>query len=339
MRIFLIFFCLTMTVTKAITQLDSLITFSGSIDVYFRQNINSTNDASNGGTLAPATSFANLPGFAMGMANLKIGYTKEKVNVLGDFVFGPRGKEAVFKSPAGLNIINQLYIGYQYNTKLSFTIGKYNTFIGYEYISPIANVHYSTSYMFSNGPFNHTGIKANYNLGKGFIVMASVMNPTDFTDFNPTNKYFEGLQLSYAKDKTSLFFNGLLTRGFQQYDITGTQKISSKYTLGLNITTATDAFNGIAIYSTYGISKKIDVSARVEYFEDKGVEILEGTNASAVDATISFAFKTPDFRIVPEFRIDLYESDEKYKPIIKDAKTQERTNNLSSFVLAAIANF
>jgi hypothetical protein len=329
----------TITTMKASAQLDSFMTVSGSFDVYFRQNINSTSDATNGGTIAPPTSFANLPGFAMGMANIKASYSRKKVGVVTDLVFGPRGKDAVFNSPAPLNIVNQLYLSYQSSADLSFTIGKFNTFVGFEVISPVTNTHYSTSYMFSFGPFNHTGLKSAYIIGKGFSVTAAIMNPTDFTDFNPSNTYFEGLQLAYAGNKTSAYFNTLYSKNFYQFDITALHKFSSKYALGLNATTVKSAFNGIALYNTYSASPSVDIAARVEYFEDKGISILQGNNASVLDLTLSLGIKTDNFRLIPEFRIDLFESDEKLKPIIKDAKTLERSDKLSSFVLAAIANF
>ncbi len=332
-------FVLTFISMAAFAQLDSFVTVTGSVDVYFRQNINSTNDATNGGTLAPATSFANLPGFAVGMANIKTAYNKNKVGLMADLVFGPRGRDAVFNSPASLNIINQIYVTYSTNDKLTFTMGKFNTFVGYEVISPVSNTHYSTSYIFSYGPFNHTGVKATYSLGKGYSVIASIMDPTDFTDFNPTNTYFEGIQIGYVGDKSFAYFNTLLSKDFYQFDVTASHKFSSKYTLGLNATTIKDAFSGVALYNTYAASSSVDIAARVEYFQDKGIGILEGTNANVMDLTLSMGLKRGNFRLIPEFRIDLFGSDEKIKPIMTDAKTLKTSDKLSSFVLAAIANF
>ncbi|MGB3149013.1 MAG: porin, partial [Maribacter sp.] len=46
-------------------------TLSGSIDAYYRANLNGDNSAPNGvPNAAPGSSFANLPGFALGMANV-----------------------------------------------------------------------------------------------------------------------------------------------------------------------------------------------------------------------------------------------------------------------------
>ncbi len=57
---------------------------SGSIDTYYRSN-----------EFAPNTSFANLPGFALGMANIVLSYEGEKSGFVADLVYGPRGADAV----------------------------------------------------------------------------------------------------------------------------------------------------------------------------------------------------------------------------------------------------
>jgi hypothetical protein len=340
MKKFLLF-ALTIMSLNSFAQQDSTVnpfTFSGSVDVYFRRNLNSTNNPENGGTLAPGSSFANLPGFSVGMANLIGTYNKDNVKFVADLVFGPRGKDAVFNSPASLNTVNQLFISYTKN-KATFTLGKFNTFLGYEVISPVLNTHYSTSYMFSYGPFTHTGLKINYDLGGGFSAMAAVMNPTDFTDFNPTDEFYTGLQLGYASDKVTTYLNGVFTGGYNQLDLTAILKPIDKYSLGINATVAKDAFSGIALYNTISASDNLDIAARVEYFQDKGIDILEGTDANVLDLTLSLGIKAGNFRLIPEYRIDLYGSKENLKPVITDKIGNKSASNLSSFVLAAIANF
>ena len=146
----------------AVAQEEPTFTISGSVDTYFRTNLSGgTNDAMDTiGTLAPTSSFANAPGFSLGMANLVMGYEGEKAGFVADLVFGPRGADAVFASGPALNIVNQLYAYYNVTDNFKLTLGNFNTFLGYEVISPTANFNYSTSYMFSYGPFSHTGLKA-----------------------------------------------------------------------------------------------------------------------------------------------------------------------------------
>ncbi len=131
-----------------------------------------------------------------------------------DLVFGPRGEDAVFGSPlysggsAGSSqILNQLYIYWNATDALTFTLGNFNTFLGYEVISPTANFNYSTSYMFSYGPFSHTGLKANLAISDKWSLMAAVMNPTDMTEFNLNGTYTLGGQLGYSTDLGNTYLN------------------------------------------------------------------------------------------------------------------------------------
>jgi hypothetical protein len=165
------------------------------------------------------------------------------------------------------------------------------------------------------------------------------MNPTDFTDSNPADAFTKGLQLGYSSDLTNTYLNALFSKDFYQYDLTSIIKPSSKYALGLNASIAKDAFSGVAIYNTYAVSNTIDLAARVEYFTDKGLGVLQGTNANVIDLTLSLPIKAGNFRLIPEFRIDLYGSDEKLTPVITDGLKNKSSDKLSSFVLAAIANF
>ena len=103
-------FTLMMLNSYAQIQLDSSFTINGSVDTYFRTNLNSTNDVTNGGTIAPGSSFANLPGFSLGMFNLISSYEGKKAGFTADLVFGPRGVDAVFVSEGSTNIVNQLFL-------------------------------------------------------------------------------------------------------------------------------------------------------------------------------------------------------------------------------------
>ena len=178
--------------------------FSGSIDTYFHSSFGTTNAAYDGG-YAPASAFANLKGFGLGMANLIASYSGDKVGFTADLVFGPRGRNAVFTSEQG--IVNQMYAFYKLSDKVTLNLGQFNTFLGYEVISPAVNFHYSTSYMFSYGPFSHTGLRADFDLGGGMVAKLAVMNPTDLVEFNPINTYTIGGQIGHANDAGGVWLN------------------------------------------------------------------------------------------------------------------------------------
>ena len=193
------------------------LSFSGSVDAYYRANLDAPNDEN---AIAPGSSFANLSGFSLGMANIVASYEASNVGVVADLVFGPRGTDAVFASPMNSNsadIINQLYAYWNVSEKVTLTMGNFNTFLGYEVISPVGNFNYSTSYLFSYGPFSHTGIKADFDFGDELTLMTAIMNPTDLTEYNPTGDYAVGIQFGFKGQ----YLNYLASQGAYEVDFTG----------------------------------------------------------------------------------------------------------------------
>lgn len=322
-------------------QRKSKFSFSGSVDTYYRTNLNAPNDKD---AVAPGTSFANLPGFALGMANLVIGYEGEKVGFVADLVYGPRGEDATFLSPflrpgGTSSIVNQLYAYWNLNESVKLTIGNFNTFLGYEVISPIANFNYSTSYLFSYGPFSHTGLKADFSLSEDLSLMLAVMNPTDATEYNPTGNYAFGAQLGYSDQ----YLNFLLDDGAFEIDFTGGFNISEDFFLGLNAAMYDDGeddpdggFVGVAIYPQYITSETFTIGLRAEYFKETGDFGAIGTfvdDSSVFATTLTSNIKIGDLTIIPELRLDS-SSDDFF--LDKDLDAQK---SLSSFVLAAVYKF
>jgi hypothetical protein len=342
-NLFTLIFTLMMLSGYSQIYVDSSFTISGSVDTYFRTNLNSTNDVTNGGTIAPGTSFANLPGFSLGMFNIVSAYEGKKVGFTADLVFGPRGVDAVFVSEGSTNIVNQLFVYWNVSDKLKLTIGNFNTFLGYEVISPVANFNYSTSYMFSYGPFSHTGLKADVDLGGGFSLMGAVLNPTDFTDFNPfgTDALAGGLQLGYTNDNGGVWINTIISDDFYQIDLTTGWQATEKVYVGVNATTAKESFSGAALYLQLATSDALSVGIRGEYFIDSGVGVVDfdmedDKDESVFDITLSANYKVGKLTIIPEFRLDAFSQD----IVIPDFnKITEVKSSLASFVLAAVYAF
>ncbi|MFY0686052.1 MAG: porin [Cyclobacteriaceae bacterium] len=316
------------------------ISFSGTVDAYYRANLNGTNDAGSGLTTAPGTSFANLPGFSLGMINLVTGYEGEKAGFVADLAFGPRGNDAVFGSTVGSTpIVNQLYVYWNVSDKLTLTLGNFNTFLGYEVISPAGNFNYSTSYMFSYGPFSHSGLKADISLTDELTFMAAIMNPTDATDFNPSNDYVGGFQLGYSNDIGGAWLNGIVSDGFYQVDLTTGWDVTDAIYLGVNATNNSD-FSGAALYAQTSLSDAFALGIRGEYFvDDSGVVLTAGE--SVLDFTVSANYTVGGLTFVPEFRIDAASADEfmvEGDPIA-DPVNVTYSNSLASFVLGAYYSF
>ncbi len=311
--------------------------FSGSVDGYYRANMG----APNGGEFhqAPNTSFANGNGFSIGMANAILSYEGGKVGAVADLVFGPRGEEAVFGSFPSNNIVNQLYVYWNVSDKVTLTFGNFNTFLGYEVISPTGNFNYSTSYMFSYGPFSHTGLKMDWAISDDFSLMLAAMNDNDLTETNPRNTYTFGAQLAY-KD---VYLNFLY--GYQfQVDLTTGFDITDSFYFGLNATYFKDndtdgSFYGVAIYPQLQISEPFALGFRAEYFAEAegGVGAIGGYDedgdANAFEFTLTGNYAIGDLMIIPEFRIDTTSEDTFLNTDL------DPTGSLASFLVAAVYKF
>lgn len=328
---------ITLEATKEKKQ-DRKETFTFEIvaDSYYKKSINSTDDSNTTGN-TPPTSFADKPGFALGMVNAIATYTSGKVRIVADIVEGPRG-EAASKSR-----INQLYVRYSPIEKLDITFGKFNTFLGYEVISPKDDFNYSTSYLFSNGPFSHTGLKARYHFSDKQSLVVALMNANDDTKFNSTNSYTLGMQYSLNGQNLNMIYGDRDTDPNTgetfEIDFTGGIKFSEKFFLGINTSYETTqnkqlnkkfGFYGVALYGVYEINPKIKLGLRPEYF----TKYLGAEQSVSIASTLSANWAiTKSLMLIPELRLD-YNKDE---PFV-DSKLRPQSS-LSSFLVGVVFHF
>ena len=311
---------------EATTEEQPSFAISGSIDTYFRSS-----------EYAPGTSFGNLPGFALGMANVVFSYEGEKSGFVADLVVGPRGADAVFNSTGSSNIVNQLYAYYNVSDNFTLTLGNFNTFLGYEVISPVANFNYTTSYMFSYGPFSHTGIKADFSLSDNVSLMLGLLNSTDMTESQPIGEDFMiGAQLGLFGQYINYLGGG--NAGVSQIDFTGGLDLTESLYLGLNATSYSDdsdvEFSGVALYPQYAFSDAFALGARFEAFSENGLTAIDadGGEADNTSFTLTGSFTEGSLIIKPEIRIDSA-SGQFY------TNADGSTDGLSTFILAAIYSF
>ena len=303
--------------------------FSGSVDTYFRSSF--TEDP-----VAPGTSFANLNGFSLGMANFIVSYEGEKSGFVADVVFGPRGSDAVFGSVGNSSeMVNQLYAYYNIAEGVTVTLGNFNTFLGYEVISPAANFNYSTSYMFSYGPFSHTGLKVDFSISEDVSLMLGVFNQTDQTEANYDRYTAFGAQLGLYGQ----YINLLAGDEYFQLDYTGGFDLSDSFFLGINATTATLAgdtgFAGVALYPQLSASDSFAIGLRGEFFSETdgfGALVSDG-DADNFSLTLTGSFTSGNFIFKPELRLDSASSE------IFAISPTETSDSLTSFVMAMIYTF
>ena len=299
------------------------LSISGTVDAYYQTYITSPDDA---GT-AFGTSFADETGFALGMANLVASYDLESTGVVADVVFGPRGDSAV----GGYNL-NQLYAYWNVSEGTTLTMGRFNTYLGYEVISPAGNFNYSTSYMFSSGPFSMVGLKGDFTLGETSLMLA-IMNPTDINN-NTTGGYALGAQFGYAGQFLNLYYDNDEVLGFE-VDYTGGFDVDDELFIGINAAyqVSNDAgFYGVALYPQYTVSDSFAVGLRGELFglHDDSDDDLP----SVFSTTLTGSYTVENLTIKPEIRLDSWSELEPYTD--NDGLA---TDSLAAFTIAAIYSF
>lgn len=290
---------------------------SGSLDVYYRYNFA---NAKKDGVTNNFTSFTNSQNsFELGMASVRLDHTIGKVSVVADLGFGKRAEDFSYNDEKTMMAIKQAYVSYQVSDKLKLSAGSWATHVGYELVDPYLNRNYSMSYMFSFGPFFHTGIKAELSTGKsGFMV--AVVNPNDVKTANFQQKML-GAQYSYAaSDKWKFYLNyigGKLSEetNLQQIDAVLTGVITDKFSIGYNGTVqsqkakdsigkygGTDSWWGSALYFNVDPSSKFGLTLRTEYFNDK--KSVLGFDGNIFATTLSANLKAGPLVFIPELRME-----------------------------------
>lgn len=333
--LFILAFVSIFSFAQETNEEEKKFSFSGSIDTYYKTNLSSTDKAvfgaNSNGFQSFGTSFANKTGFALGMVNLIASYEGKKTGFVADVAFGPRALEAVGGDDA--IFVNQLYAYWNVSEKTTLTLGRFNTYLGYEVISPTGNFNYTTSYMFSNGPFSHVGLKADFTVSDDFSIMLAVMNPTD-TNNNFVGDYALGAQFGYKNQYLNFYYDSGTVLGFE-VDYTGGFDLSKEFFLGINgaYQTNNDAgFYGIALYPQYKTSDSFSLGLRGELF---GNHVSGGSNLPSVFATtLTGSYTVENLIIKPEIRLDSWSNSMPYFDNDLNA-----TSSLTAFALAAIYSF
>jgi len=323
---------------------------SGFADVYFRYDFAKTK-ANN------LTSFTNSHGnLNLGMASVKLDYTVSKVQVVADLGVGKRANEFSYNDNNALQAVKQFYISYSPKSWLKFTAGSWGTHVGYEVLDAPANRNYSMSYMFTNGPFSHTGVKAEATSGSSAF-MVGISNATDYK-YVPDgyiNRQFLIAQYAFTpSDYFKAYLNyvggtNLDTTKTKQFDIVLTSKLSNKFSVGyngtLNITKehlgnkvygADNKWWGSALYVNVDPTASFGLTLRGEYFnDDKQLKVFAAAPAggSVFATTLSAQIKLDKLVLIPEFRYD-----KASQPIFVNDKSAA-VKSATSLLLAAIYQF
>ena len=331
-RLFTLTLLFTALIINAQETEEKKFTISGSVDAYFQTYLTASDDSNQ----SFGTAFADQTGFALGMANVIFSYEGKKVGAVVDLVTGPRGAGATFNSDIIDGIVNQAYVYWNVSENTTLTFGRWNTFLGYEVIAPAANFNYSCSYLFSNGPFSHMGLKADFTLSDDISLMLAITNPWDTNNVSATGEYGFGAQLGFYGQYLNLYYdsgnNGGL--GFE-IDYTGGFDLSDSFFLGINGAYNDNdgsGFYGAALFSQLATSDDFSIGPRGEYFGLHGD--ANPAEESVLALTLTGSYVVDNLIIKPEIRLDSWSESMPYLDSDGDA-----TDNLAAFTLAAIYTF
>lgn len=297
---------------------------TAAVDVYYRYNL--SNPRKGAETFNNYTSFTNSQNsFELGMATVKLEHTFGKVGVVADLGFGRRAEEFSYNDDNTLFAIKQAYLTYSPWQNVKISAGSWATHVGYELVDAYANRNYSMSYMFSKGPFFHTGLKADFTAGlSGFMI--GLANPTDLKTASFTNKYLIAqYSLASRNEKVKAYLNYQGGRSMddlkmRQVDLTLTSAITDKWGIGYNGTYASSQVKdngkyldakswwGSAVYFNLDPKPWLSFTLREELFSDKSaltdVFSVAPSGGRVIASTLSANFKIANLTLIPEFRLD-----------------------------------
>lgn len=301
--------------TDSIPPVSPAPTITGSVDTYFRYNFENPKD----GMTNNFTSFTNSQNsFQLGMASVRADHTFGKASATVDLGFGPRAEEFSYADPdhPTLFAVKQAYLSYAISDKFKLTMGKWMTHIGYELTDAYLNRNYSMDYMFSYGPFSHTGLKADIGLGAKSALMIGVANATDVVAKAGSRRYaLAQFSTASADDKMKAYVNYQGSYGgsfnVSQFDLVLTEAVTSKFSLGYNGTVQTvkpeagssSSWWGSAVYVTADPTTAFGITLRGEYFDNKKA-VVSAPPTSIFDVTLSPNFRVGNLTIIPELRLD-----------------------------------
>lgn len=310
-------------------------TISGGVDAYYRYNF-SNNFANN------YTSFTNSQSsFELGMASLRADASalSGKVTATIDLGFGRRAEEFSYNDGVtgqskngfvSLSNIKQLFVTYSPSSKVKFTMGKFGTHVGYELVDAQLNRNYSMSYMFTNGPFFHTGLKADVTAGPVGL-MLGVANYTDqSTATNNVKSLLAQVSGSSSNGKIKAFLNYVGSFGSKSLSISGVpyalkslsqldlvvnSTLTSTFGIGFNATVQSRKTNldatsgswwGSAVYLNFDPTPTTGITLRSEYIGDSKTIYFPTKNIFA--NTLSVNYKVGPLTIIPELRVETSKS-------------------------------
>lgn len=316
---FLFFFYLSSTVV-AYAQ-DSLKSpapwISGYASVYYKYDFNK-NVTDN------KTSFTNSQNsFVPDMLSVKLQHAIGRISFTGEIGLGKRAEEFSYNDKGLSAAIQQLFITYTPLPWLKLTAGSFATYIGYESAEANMNRNFSMSYLFSYGPFFHTGIKTEATVGASTFLLG-IFDPTDYKYAPYHSKKYVGGQWAFSPKGSPFtsslsYIGGTDTGGIRndEADLVVTYHFGKLFSMADDVaysrysgSVPASCWWGNAWYLNADLSDVTGITLRAEYFNDKdNLKVFTDkenfpSGGSIWSYTLSGNYKIKSLTLIPEIRLD-----------------------------------
>ncbi|RVU00673.1 porin [Mucilaginibacter limnophilus] len=325
------------------------LVISGSADTYYKYDFAERVNI--------GTSFASdQNSVSLGMVDIALKKSTGKASFVGELSFGPRGQYQSIPNGDGTDAnnansfhIQNLNVNYAFTDKFSMAAGYFATFVGYEVISPAGNFNYSTSYLFTNGPFQNAGVKATYAFSPKVSLMVGLFN--EWNTYKASNGVSSiGAQLMIVPVESWSAYLNVLDGGDAYggygtiFDLTTAYQVTESFKVGLNAADFSKrndgdgGFTGAALYLQNAFTGNFALGIRGEYFKSKSGDngltlsgVAPGESVTAI--TLSGNIKAAGLTFIPEIRLDNGSAEQFFK------KNGAATKTASQFSLAAVYAF
>lgn len=340
-----------------------LITIEGLVDSYYQFNFSGKG---NNSSLVPPQyqrSFdQNSNAFTLSYAKIGVGMTSDNVGFRLDMGYGATGNVVNGFPAAGVPtmvggagspavtlgsafLVQQAFASLTPVNNLTIDFGKFVTTAGAEVIEANKNWLYSRSLLFFNIPLLHTGVRASYKVNDMVSVQAGVVNGWNGQGFEvapaaaKTYEVNASFMLPMGVGIIPTIYVGNTGSGSTRFlgDLVATYTLGN---LGLNLNfdyvhdknALIDPYIGVSVMGHYVVSEHLNVTARFEYEQQKGVS--GGPTQKNEEVTVGCALPfAGHYELRPEIRADFGSPsnfNESIDPTVMNVKGNQVTGTVAA---------
>lgn len=307
-----LFFLLILTANPAFSQNDSTqhIVFSGFIDAYYAYDFNEPQTHERPGFLFNHNRHNEIN---INLAYLKVAYTSEKLRGNLALMTGTYPQYNLAAEQELLRNIYEANVGVQLSDRLWLDAGIFTSHIGLESAVSTNNYTLTRSLAAENSPYYESGAKITYEAGSKWVLTALILNGwQNIREPEGNSNKAIGTQIQF-KPTADIVINSSTFIGnekpdsvkqrryfhdfYANFQIRPNLKLAAVFDIGAEKRLGVSNYNiwytpGLLLH--YGLSDKVAVAARAEYYSDADGVIISsdtpnGFKTSGYSLNLDFA--------------------------------------------------